>query len=150
MATYKLSEDGVHYDTIEASDLDAAEKVAREQFDASVYGTINGTAWIDIWIRNTDDGDDRKVTIRVDPEEPDCLSGEDHDWQAPYELLGGLEENPGVWGRGGGIISQEVCMRCGCGRTTDTWAQRRDTGEQGLTSVRYEPGKFAFEVMARS
>jgi hypothetical protein len=37
-------------------------------------------------------------------------------------------------------------MRCGCERTTDTWAQNPETGEQGLQSVSYEEGKYADEI----
>ena len=33
----------------------------------------------------------------------------------------------------------EVCAQCGRYRVTDTWAQCRDTGEQGLRSVTYRP-----------
>jgi hypothetical protein len=75
------------------------------------------------------------VTTTIDPDEPDC-TGDGHDWQSP-EMLGGLSENPGVVGHGGGVIVTEVCAHCGRYRTTDTWAQNRSTGEQGLTSVEY-------------
>jgi hypothetical protein len=38
------------------------------------------------------------------------------------ELVGGLRENPGVYGKqyGSGVIILEVCARCGARRTTDT------------------------------
>jgi hypothetical protein len=84
-------------------------------------------------------------TFAIEPDAPGCTEGE-HDWQEPYEILGGLKENPGVWGQGAGVIMHSVCMHCGCERVTDTYAQRPDTGEQGLTSVRYEAGKYADEV----
>jgi hypothetical protein len=61
-------------------------------------------------------------------------------------LVGGIEENPGVWGHGGGVVINEACVRCGCGRTTDTWAQDPSTGRQGLESVAYEEG--AYDVSA--
>jgi hypothetical protein len=72
----------------------------------------------------------------VDPEEPDC-SAADHDWCSPIEVVGGIDSNPGVWGHGGGVKITEVCRHCGGYRITDTWAQRQDTGEQGLESVEY-------------
>lgn len=87
--------------------------------------------------------------IEIEPEQPGCVEGEEHDWQSPYEILGGSKENPGVWGHGAGVFIHEVCMRCGCERVTDTWAQDPDTGEQGLCSVRYEPGKYADEIPSR-
>lgn len=82
-------------------------------------------------------GDRECITITLDAEEPDCEDGESHDWRSPYSVLGGLKENPGVWGHGGGVVITEVCAHCGRYRVTDTWAQRPDTGEQGLTSVEY-------------
>lgn len=82
-------------------------------------------------------GERQRITITIEPEEPEC-SGDDHDWKTPFSVLGGIRENPGVWGNGGGVIAREVCAHCGVYRETNTWAQRRDTGEQGLTEVRYE------------
>jgi len=78
------------------------------------------------------------VTVALEPDEPDCADGADHDWRSPLSVVGGIAENPGVWGHGGGVIIREVCSRCGAYRVTDTWAQDRETGEQGLRSVRYE------------
>ena len=53
------------------------------------------------------------VGVNSDPEPPDCVDGEEHDWQSP-EWLGGCRENPGVWAIGGTQISStEVCSRCG-------------------------------------
>lgn len=83
--------------------------------------------------------------LTIEPVEPDCEDGE-HDWQSPYDIVGGIKENPGVWSNGGGVIINEVCIKCGCGKTTDTWAQNPITGEQGLRSVAYEEGKYAGEL----
>ena len=57
--------------------------------------------------------------------------------QSPHEVVGGLEENPGVWGNGGGVIIHEVCQTCGVHRHTNTWAQNPVNGKQGLESVSY-------------
>lgn len=75
--------------------------------------------------------------VAMDPPEPECAAGE-HRWISPYELVGGIEENPGVHGNAGGVIVTEVCALCGTRRTTDTWAQDPSTGEQGLTAVWYD------------
>jgi hypothetical protein len=104
----------------------------------------DSTSWYDVAIAVADsapdnDSDDwESITVTVDPTEPDCTDGE-HEWESPIEIVGGIKENPGVWGHGGGVTIQEVCRKCGCGRLTDTWAQRQDTGEQGLRSVTYQP-----------
>jgi hypothetical protein len=91
-----------------------------------------------------------RITITLDAEEPECKDGEDHDWRSPYSVLGGIKENPGVWGHGGGVAIKEVCAHCGKYKITDTWAQRSDTGEQGLRSERYEdPDDASHEWLAR-
>lgn len=86
------------------------------------------------------------ITVALDPEEPDCVDGDDHDWQRPLEIVGGIAENPGVWGHGGGVLIHDVCMRCGCGRHRDTWAQDPTDGTQGLQSLRYEIGEHLDEI----
>lgn len=80
--------------------------------------------------------------IAIEPTEPDCSDDDGHDWQSPVEIVGGIDENPGVRGNGGGVIIDECCMHCGCQRQTDTWAQDYADGEQGLTSVTYRPGHY--------
>ena len=80
--------------------------------------------------------DETEKRVTIDPPAPECTEDE-HDWQSPYELVGGLRENPGVFGHGGGVIIVEVCPHCGMYRETDTWAQDPTTGEQGLRSIRY-------------
>jgi len=111
------------------------------------YGEVESTIWVRAYVECEETGERELVKARIDPDMPACSESE-HDWQAPYEILGGLRENPGVWGKGGGIIVREVCMHCGCEQTTDSWAQDRETGEQGLTSISYEAGKYAAEVEA--
>jgi hypothetical protein len=78
---------------------------------------------------------------------PDCVDGkghDGHDWQTPIEIVGGIVENPGCWGHGGGVILHHVCMRCGCERVEDTWANDDHGGH--TTRVTYEPGKHAEAV----
>lgn len=124
---------------------------AQQYVDTGDYGAENKTSWVEVRsYRKGVDGEgriehvnERSWTIAIEAEEPDCADGQEHKWESPYAILGGLKENPGVWGHGGGVIINEVCMRCGCGKTTDTWAQHPSNGEQGLTSVEYEEGKYS-------
>ena len=51
---------------------------------------------------------------------------------------------------GGGVISIAFCTICGCGRSVDTWAQDRQDGQQGLTSVAFVPGAFSEVVAERA
>lgn len=71
-------------------------------------------------------------------EAPPCTTKSGHRWGRPHHVVGGLKENPGVWGHGGGVVIHDVCLRRGCTvrRKTDTWATDSTTGMQGR-SVRY-------------
>lgn len=63
---------------------------------------------------------------------PACTSKSGHEWTSPHEVVGGLKENPGVFGHGGGVVIREVCAHCGRQRRTDTW-----TDGQPKTTVQY-------------
>lgn len=140
------ADDGNAEITVQA---DTAQEAAQEYVDGGNWPKVEETDWIRVWVWREVDGervDEERITVRLDPKEPECSDDEGHDWHAPHEIVGGIKENPGVWGHGGGVIFHEVCRRCGCGRTTDTWAQDLATGQQGLESVKYEPGKYSAEV----
>lgn len=137
MNTYTCwDESGVRIE-IEA---DTAREAAEEYVsDGDYSGTCpTRTWWVHVHVYVNDGSGTERVKVQVDPVEPRCLVRcQGHDWQAPIEVVGGLEENPGVRGHGGGVIFTEVCTRCGRYRVTDTWAQDRMDGEQGLESVEY-------------
>lgn len=138
----------VHYD-----DAETGREAAQEYVDDSDYGDVSETDWVDVYawrkasLTVTDedgepitvslDIDRDSYTIEIEPTVPECAEGHEHEWLSPYSILGGLRENPGVWGSGGGVIIKCVCAHCGRYHITDTWAHRPDTGEQGLTSVSY-------------
>jgi len=134
-------DDGHWPASIEAS---SPRKAAVAYVSDGDWGDSDSTQWVTVRVTLGDDslGD---YKIPVEPPEPPCVDDEDHDWRSPRALVGGIKENPGVWGHGGGVVIHEVCMRCGCGRITDTWAQDPEDGEQGLTSVRYSPGEYHVE-----
>ena len=127
----------------------SGEAAAQEYVDGGDWGERTRTDWIDVWVWRRayaldEDGDvvmlalDReRHTIELPPEEPDCIAGHSHVWMSSHSVVGGLKENPGVYAHGGGVIITEVCKHCGCYRITDTWAQRPDTGEQGLEAIEY-------------
>jgi hypothetical protein len=122
-----------------AEACERADEWARE----GDWDTSTGTVYVDVWVlEDGEGGEEDRVTVAIHQDEPGCTAGGDHDWRSPHWLVGGIESNPGVQGSGGGVLITEACLRCGCRRTTDTWAQRRDTGEQGLTEVTYQPGHY--------
>lgn len=127
-----------------ADALDEAIDWARDGDWDTSRGTVHCTVEVSCELT----GEEDSAHVSIDQDEPDCLSGEDHDWQSPYEIVGGCKTNPGVWGNGGGVLITEVCMTCGCAKLTDTWAQDPHTGTQGLTEVTYEPGKYADAIRA--
>lgn len=129
---------GYPYATITADSAEEALEEAKSNVDRSNYEGADGTLWIDVRVINQVTGEEATDTVTLDPDVPACADGHDHDWQSPCAVVGGIKDNPGVWGHGGGVIIREVCAHCGTYRVTDTWAQRMDTGEQGLTSVAYE------------
>lgn len=127
-----------YYDSDKYTEEQAAEAYASE------YDRSEETQWhdIEVWKDGVDgDGELARAfssthTVRLDPVEPACIDGE-HAWDNPYWLFGGMKENPGVWGRGCGVLCREACSKCGTYRTTDTSAQHN--GQQGLTKVSYSP-----------
>lgn len=142
---YETTYDGEGGGVIRATSV--AEAIENAQDDVGSYGEIESTIWVDVMVRCRATGEEASATVTIDPPEPECEPGQEHDWQEPYEILGGLKESPGVWGSGGGVVMNSVCMRCGCGRTHDTWAQRHSDGvlmPSGSTS--YQPGRYADEV----
>jgi len=145
---WDLREGGYEYDTVTATSPEEALEIARGNVDRGNYNDTEGTLWIGVQVVCEETGEEASDTVTLNEDEPDCEDGETHDWQSPYALLGGLEENPGVWGNGGGVIIKEVCMHCGCLRVTDTWAQNPETGEQGLESVSYEKEAFTAAELA--
>ena len=76
-------------------------------------------------------------TSLINPPEPE--SDHEHQWDSVQKIEGGLKENPGVWGHGGGVIVSYHCKHPGCyvTMTKDTWAQNPATGQQGYETVVY-------------
>lgn len=151
--TVRISDEGASdVQEIEAATQDEAEQIAAgraaDWLETGDWDTSGGTLFLHAdWSLRNAEGDeiaDGRKKLTLHPDAPRCTDGkrDTHDWQAPHAIVGGIEENPGVWGHGGGVTITEVCMRCGCGRHTDTWAQDPSTAEQGLESVRYEEGEF--------
>jgi len=132
---YDLREEGGATELVVATSLREARRLAAEWVQGGEYYDVDSTFWVTCWITCLATGESDDISVAIEAAAPDCAD-EGHTWESP-EWLGGCSENPGVWGHGGGVVITEVCAHCGTYRHTDTWAQRRDTGEQGLTSVEY-------------
>ena len=135
MPLFELVEDGISYDEVEFFTVKSALQYAVANV---VQEPTQNTYWVEVLVRDLSnpEHDELRETVPVYPTEPDCTES-DHCWEAPYSVVGGLKENPGVFGHGGGVTISEVCSFCGTYREQDTWAQNPYTGEQGLDSVCY-------------
>lgn len=144
MTQYKLYQDHFHYDTVEADSVDEALNIARNNVSRADYDECKGTLVIPIYVQNVEDAEDSVADdVYLPPEEPKCSELE-HDWQSPIALVGGIESNPGVWGKGGGVIIKEVCVNCGCLKKVDTWSQNSQDGTI-YTSTTFQPNAFSDE-----
>lgn len=143
-ANYTVKIDGGQggEETIEADSLADAMEQARELAADGDWDATDGTLWVDYSVESEDGEESDTGTLTIHPHEPGCDDGGSHDWQQPHEIVGGIAENPGVLGSGGGVKIVECCMKCGCQKTTDTWATRSDTGEQGMESTSYAKPEF--------
>lgn len=140
-----------------AFEVETAQEAANLYCEYGDYNDFETTQWFDVrvWRRGfvLDEDNDvielevdsETITVEVHPPEPDCEQ-DDHDWQRPHSVVGGVEENPGVWGSGGGVKITEVCRHCGHYKTTNTYATNPANGKQGLTSIAYcKPDETSLE-----
>lgn len=152
MAKYRV-QDGQCGDDFEAASDDAALEYGEEWLRSGDW-VRSETLFLEAEVvQLQDDGAFKEtlghVRVTLPPEAPKC-SGGSHAWCSPYELLGGLKENPGVFGHGGGVRIREVCKHCGVSRVTDTWATNPRDGTQGHETVEYFPaGEEELEWVAQ-
>jgi hypothetical protein len=64
-----------------------------------------------------------KVYVTFDPDEPECIDRNGHHWKSTYRLFISFDR---------GSIIKDMCVRCGCERTTDT----------GGPDLTYSPGEY--------
>ena len=124
-------------------EAESPHEAAQEYVDTGDWEESLCTCFIHLEVRADDSEDWERIRIAIDPTPPPCEMDEDHEWTSPWRIVGGLKENPGVWGNGGGVRITEVCQKCGCGKNTDTWATDPYDGSQGNTIVSYEPDQFS-------
>lgn len=143
--TYEARDGNGGETTFDASSPEEARQAAIDWAREGDWDLDGGTIWVSVTYgpEGCADDEEERVTVAIDPDEPECAEGHEHDWVSPYWLLGGCKENPGVWGNCGGVVITEACRHCGAKKTTDTWAQDPETGRQGLTSVRYEEDVYS-------
>lgn len=135
---FSLCEEDNWYATIMAGSLAEALKEARDGVDASNY-EIEGSTRFSVAVRCDLTGEEGEDSVTLDPEAPACADDDtEHDWRSPYSVLGGLKENPGVWGSDhGGVKCREVCLYCGTYKTEDSGGTDRSNGTR-MDTTSYE------------
>lgn len=138
-----VADDGNAEVVMDETDLEAAAKEYVAGGDYMGPGHVQVWAWRRWTLGEiVVDGDRTCYLVEIPADVPAC-SADEHEWVAPYEVVGGLKENPGVWGKGGGLIMHRVCAHCGCLQTHDTWATGPG-GEQGLSVTTYDGGDHQY------
>ncbi len=138
--TYEYCEHGYN-SILSATTLDGAIAEAEELLRSGDWELSDRTVFVSAAVVSDDVS--HLVTVAINPSEPACEPGREHHWCWPHKVLGGIKENPGVWGNGGGTVTKDVCSHCGQYRVTDTWATNPCDGRQGYVSVCYEPADEA-------
>ena len=148
---YEIREDSGASEIIEADSLEDAMNQARdwasdgsyqERVMVTVRATLLDRKGKPVPYETASD----EVEAGPEPEEPECAEGKEHDWCAPYEVVGGIEENPGVWGLGGTSMSfLTVCRHCGSYRTVLSRGSQRNPGELEEETSYEEPNEASLE-----
>lgn len=146
---WDVSEEGNDYATVWASSATEALKLATEDYGASCYGDVEDSFVVTVRVTNDLIDETDTDTLTIDPPAPDCADECEHDWQTPYTVVGGVRENPGVWGSGHGQVRcTSVCSHCGTYVTIDYGATDRSNGSQ-MTSTSYrEPDELSLAWIA--
>lgn len=134
----------VHYEELDSATEAAEEYVSGGDWGDSQHVTVD--CWRTAIHIDTEEAErlmSEIETVNIHPDIPECADGDtEHEWASDHDVVGGIKENPGVWGNGGGVRITQHCRRCGCGKHIDTWATDPSTGQQGLKTVEYIPGEF--------
>jgi len=109
-------------------------------------GSWENKTELDIFVQEINPWDDdmefpmewKTIEVGEDPPEPECTEDE-HDWERPYEIVGGLKENPGVWSAGGTTMTfHSVCSHCGLHKHETQHGAQRNPGQ--LDTIEYRRG----------
>jgi len=158
--TYLIGDEHGADATVQALSLADALELAR---DWARDGSWDTKCELDVFAveldPSQDDGRDRRgaevgervwdtVEVGSDPEPPACVADE-HDWQTPHAVVGGLRENPGVWSAGGTTTTYHyVCAHCGCHRRETLHGAQRNPGQ--ADTIEYSPADDASLAWVRS
>lgn len=120
---------------IEGDDLECALDYAEEKWQE---GSWDEKQTIQIYAQEIDwdektigDSITRDIEVGEDSPWAECYEADAHEWCAPFDLVGGLKENPGVWSMGGTtMVFKTVCLHCGCYKTETKYGVQRNPGQK--------------------
>ena len=118
-----------------AISAESAEEAARVFASEADWPTESKTYWVEVLVQQASSSRmdwAKPCQVAIEPQEPACEYGHEHEY-----------EEGTVWGHGGGVVVTERCAACGLQRITDTWAQCRATGKQGLEATEYRAAEDA-------
>jgi hypothetical protein len=117
---YDIFNRGVKH-TVFASNDDEAERLGAAWVAAGDWSEVEQEEFEGFLIVDPDGVEATSRVVVGGPREPACEDGNEHDWQSPYEVVGGVASNPGVFSDSNGQFRyREVCCHCGHYRTTIT------------------------------
>ena len=138
---------------VHAEDAHSAAEIYGEDYPAgcAYFFQVYELAAIEVFLPEDEDNDMCEALQEVSYEmvhvysqaTSDC-SEDEHDWQRPHHIVGGIKDNPGVWGKGAGVEITECCMHCGDRRVTTTNVQRGSFPMHDI--VRIDEGYFADRI----
>lgn len=130
---FMIWDDIVRY-IIEGDDLECALDYAEEKWQD---GSWDEKQTIRIYAQEIDwdgktigDSITRDIEVGEDSPWAECFEADAHEWCAPFDLVGGLKENPGVFSLGGTtMVFKKVCLHCGCYKTETKYGVQRNPGQ---------------------
>ena len=119
----------------EPTDAEAFDYIDQDELDSTEFHTCTiGDLWT---------GRERDAEWMAEPPEPECAYTAEHKWEAPWELVRGIKDNPGVRQSsesGAGVETCTVCRWCGTERVIDTGTVDPDN-DSLYTSTSYYKAK---------
>jgi hypothetical protein len=128
--TWTVSYEGGPVEALRAETFEDAKDEARDWILAGSWEPSGDT--IDYWI--TDVAADERHFFETDipPVEPACVDRGEHELTG--EGCGGVDENPGVWSKGGTtLVFVRRCLKCGRVRREINRGAQRNPNEARVT-----------------
>ena len=108
-----LAKDDNASEVIEAVDMESALVKAEKIWMRGDWGE---KCVVTVYLEDLESGETDYVDLELgeDPLPPSCIEENKHDWDNPYDVVGGCKENPGCWSSGGmSITTKYCCTLCG-------------------------------------